>query len=68
MIPATWRRTLGIDVGDNVILVLDADGLRVLTPAQAVARAQAFVRGRVARGRVLSRELLDERKADAKRE
>jgi hypothetical protein len=48
--------------------VLDEEGLRLYTPAQAVARVQALVRRYVPEGRNLSAELISERREEAVRE
>lgn len=67
VIPARWRRLLGIGPGDEVILLLEEDGLRLLTPSQAVRRAQRLVRAHVRKGRRLSQELIAERRAEVRR-
>jgi AbrB family looped-hinge helix DNA binding protein len=68
VIPTEYRRRLGLEAGDEVIMHLDDDGLRLYTPAQAVARAQALVRRYVPEGHSLSEELISERRAEAERE
>lgn len=65
VIPVELRRELGIKAGDEVILRLDEEGLHVSTPAQALARAQAFVRGLGLEGRELAAELVSERRREA---
>jgi len=65
VIPGEFRAALGIVPGDTVILVLEPDGLRLFTPEQAVARAQALVRRYVAADRCLSDELIAERREEA---
>jgi len=47
---------------------LDEEGLRLYTPAQAVARAQALVRRHIPEARDLADELISERRAEAERE
>ncbi len=64
VIPHKFREALGIKPGDTVILLMEADGLHVLTPAQAISRAQALVRQHVAPGRHLSDELIAERREE----
>ena len=64
VIPGGFRAAMGLVPGDVVILVLEPDGLRVLTPEQAVARAQALVRRFVPAHRELARELIQERGED----
>ena len=68
VIPADFRRELGADVGDEVILRLVDGEIHVLTKAQAVRKAQALVRRSVAKDRSLFKELLQERRKEAKRE
>ena len=68
VIPVEYRRELGVAPGDEIILHLDEEGLRLYTPAQAVARAQALVRRYVAEGRNLSGELVSERREESTRE
>jgi len=68
VIPSEFRRKLGLEAGDEIILHLDEEGLRLYTPAQAVARAQALVRRYVPEGRSLSEELISERRAESERE
>ena len=68
VIPAEYRRALGIDEGDEVILRLENEQLRILTTRQAMRHAQRLVRRYSRPGRRLSQELLDERRQEAKRE
>ena len=68
VIPVELRRELGVEAGDEVILRLDEEGLHVSTPAQALVRAQAFVRGLGLEGRNLSAELVAERRLEAAEE
>ena len=68
VIPAEYRKALGIGPGDEVILVLEDGEVRILTRQRAVKRAQALVRRYVPEGRSLSEELRQERRAEAARE
>jgi len=68
VVPAQYRRALGIEPGDDVLLLLDESGLHVLPVRQAVARAQALVRKYVSPGKRLSDELIAERRREAARE
>jgi AbrB family looped-hinge helix DNA binding protein len=68
VIPAEYRRALGIKKGDEVTVSLEDDSLRVITPAQAVRRAQAAVRRYNATRRRLSRELIEERRQEGTRD
>jgi AbrB family looped-hinge helix DNA binding protein len=68
VIPAEYRKALGLRVGDEVILRLEDHELRMITLDQAVARAQAIVRKHVPEGRSLVEELLTERRRESERE
>ena len=68
VIPVELRRGLGVEAGDELILRLDAEGLHLSTPAQALARAQAFVKGLGIKGRDLAEELVAERRREAAEE
>ena len=68
VIPVALRRELGIEAGDEVILRLDEEGLHVSTPAQALVRAQAFVRRLGLKERNLAAELVAERRREAAEE
>lgn len=64
IIPAEFRRALGFEDGDEVIMHVDEDGLRISTPAQAISRAQALVRRYVPESSDLSRELMADRRKE----
>jgi AbrB family looped-hinge helix DNA binding protein len=64
VIPTEYRRELGVEPGDEIILHLDEEGLRLYTPAQAVARAQSLVGRYIPEGRSLSEELISERREE----
>ena len=68
VIPADFRRELGAEVGDEVILRLTDGEVHILTRSQAIRKAQALVRGGVPKGRSLVKELLQERRKEARRE
>ena len=65
VIPGPLRKAMGLAAGDEVVLVLDRDGLRILTVSQAVSQAQALVARYVPAGVRLSDELLADRRAEA---
>ena len=65
VIPGGMREAMGLAAGDTLLLVLEPDGLRVLTAGQAVARAQALVRRYLAPGRDLALELIQQRREEA---
>ncbi len=44
VIPTEYRKKLGLESGDEIVLRFDETGLHLYTPAQALARAQALVR------------------------
>ena len=68
VIPAEFRRELGLEVGDEVIIRVEDGELRILTRGEAVKRAQKKVRQYVKQGRSLVDELGAERRAEAGRE
>ena len=68
VIAARYREALGLQVGDAVLLRLEDGELRVYTFDQAVRRAQAIVRQYIPEGRLLSEELITERRREAERE
>ena len=65
VVPAPYRRALGIGDGDDVLLRLDGDELRLLSRTVAVRKAQAIVRRSVPEGVSLVDELLAERRREA---
>lgn len=67
VIPARYRKTIGVEVGDEVVLILDAGEVRVMTPRQAVRRAQALVRKHIPAARKLAAELIVERRKETER-
>jgi AbrB family looped-hinge helix DNA binding protein len=68
VIPAEYRRALGIQEGDEVILRLQDGEVRILSPQEAIKRAQDLVARYVAADRSLVDELIAERRRDAERE
>lgn len=67
IIPAAYRKALGLKPGDEVVLFLEEDEIRVVGAHQAIARAQALVRRYIPRGKKLSDELIRDRREDAAR-
>ena len=59
---------MGVGVGDELVLVLEDEGVRLLTPRQAVKRAQVLVRKYVPAGASLADELIEERRKETGRE
>lgn len=68
VIPSKMRKQLQVQVGDEVVLQLRDDVLQVMSVHAAVRRAQALIRRHVPQDRSLSRELLDERREEARHE
>lgn len=68
VIPAGYRKALGLKPGDDVVLVLEGNEVRLVTPRQAVKRAQLLVRQFVPRGRALTDELIKDRRQEVRLE
>ena len=68
VIPASYRKALGIKAGDEVILRMEDDELRITTMKRRIERAQQRVRKYVQPGVSLADELIAERREAAKRE
>jgi AbrB family looped-hinge helix DNA binding protein len=68
VIPASFRKALGINIGDEVILRMEDDELRITTLKRRVERAQRLVRKHVKRGTSLVEELIAERREAARNE
>ncbi|MGA8429478.1 MAG: AbrB/MazE/SpoVT family DNA-binding domain-containing protein [Candidatus Sulfotelmatobacter sp.] len=68
VIPASFRRALGIVSGDTVVLRLDKGELKITTLRQRLRRAQEIVRKHVPRSISLVDELIAERREAARRE
>ena len=68
VIPASFRKALGIEAGDELVLRLQEDELRITTQQRRIRRAQERARRYLKRGESLVDELLAERREAAKRE
>ena len=69
LIPAEWRRQLNLQPGQELILRFEDDRIVILgTRADAVKRVQAKIRQYIPAGRMLSEELLADRRDEAERE
>ena len=68
VIPASFRKALGIKVGDEVVLWIEDDELRISTLKQRLEQAQRLVRQHVKPGTSLVDDLLAERREAARRE
>jgi AbrB family looped-hinge helix DNA binding protein len=68
LIPAAVRRQFGLKEGTEVILRADETGIRISTRGQALDRVYERLRHYIPEGRILSEELIQERRAEAERE
>jgi len=68
VIPASYRKALGIKAGDEIVLRIEDDELRIMTLKRRIERAQRHVRKYVKAGRSLADELIAERREAARRE
>ena len=66
VIPAAFRKQLGIRAGDEVVLRVEGDELRITTLKRNIARAQRFVRKFVKPGVSLVDQLIAERREAAR--
>ena len=64
-LPAEQRRILGLVEGDEVVVGVDGDCIRIQTRDSAIDRAQRMVRERLGEGRMPSEELIAERREEA---
>ena len=67
-IPARFRKALGLKAGDEVVLQLDQQEVRLCSRTEALRRAQERVTRAVPRGKSLAAELIAERRREAARE
>lgn len=68
VIPASFRKALGIKAGDEVDLRIEDGELRITTLRRRLERAQKLVRNRVKSGTSLVDELIAERREAARDE
>jgi AbrB family looped-hinge helix DNA binding protein len=68
VIPASFRQALGINIGDEVILRIVDDELRITTLRRRLQRAQRLVRKHVKPSTSLVDELIAERHEAARNE
>jgi AbrB family looped-hinge helix DNA binding protein len=68
VIPASFRKRLGIQVGDEVVLRIEDDELRISTLKRNIEQAQTLVRKHVKAGKSLVDELIAERREAARNE
>ena len=67
VIPAAYRKALGIKPGDDVVLQLESEEIRLYSRKQALRRLQDRVAKAIPRNVSLADELLRERKEEARR-
>ena len=65
VIPASFRKAIGISLGDEVVLRIEDDELRISTMKARIERAQRLVRRHVKPGTSLVDELIVERRRAA---
>jgi AbrB family looped-hinge helix DNA binding protein len=68
VIPASFRKALGIKAGDEVVLRIEDNELRIITLKRHLERAQRLIRKHVKEGRSLVDELIAERRESARNE
>jgi len=68
VIPSSFRKALGIEIGDEVVLRVEDDELRITTQQRRIQRAQQRARQYLKPGTSLVHELLAERRKSAGRE
>ena len=68
VIPASFRDALGWKEGDEVQLRIEENEIRISTLRSRIKDAQNYVRGLVKSGRMLSTELIAERREASRHE
>lgn len=68
VIPAEFRRALGLRKGDAIVIRREGGELRILNRAEAIRRAQEIVGRHIGGARSLVDELVSERRVQATRE
>jgi AbrB family looped-hinge helix DNA binding protein len=68
VIPASVRKALGVEAGDELILERKDEVFRLTTQKQRIQRAQRRAKTRLAEGTSLADELIAERREAAKDE
>jgi AbrB family looped-hinge helix DNA binding protein len=68
VVPAKVRKALNIKIGDQVVVRLENDSIRLIPVRQAVAMAQKAVKPYVPKGVSLVDELIQERRKEARGE
>jgi AbrB family looped-hinge helix DNA binding protein len=65
VIPAAQRRELGLEVGDQVVIRVEDQELRVSSLSHRIERVQALVRRQNRTGEMLSESLIRGRRSEA---
>ena len=68
VIPAAQRKALGLREGDELLLRIQDDELRIVSQDRALRRLQEAVARHAKPGELLSERLIAERRAEAERE
>ena len=69
VIPAEFRKALGVEIGDDMLIQLKGEELRLRSRQAAIKRVQAMVRKYLPdESRSLADELIAERREEAARE
>ena len=68
VIPAEIRQRMGIKPGDTLVLTLEGDVLKVESQLRRIRRIQESLRALIPGDRLLSDELIAERREEARRE
>ncbi len=68
VIPAEFRREIGLEIGDSITLSLVNNEIRIVPRTEAVRRAQALVKKRIPGSRSLVAELHKDRRREAENE
>ena len=68
VIPARYRKALGLKIGDRVVVRLNGGEIQVFPARRALERAQAAVKKYATRRRSLATELIEERRVEATRD
>ena len=68
VIPSAYRKALGLRPGDEVLIRLEDDELRISSVRGALARARRMIRQHIPSGKDLTQGLIRDRRREAARE
>ena len=68
VIPVAYRKALGLRPGDEVLIRLEDDELRISSVRGALARARRMIRRYIPSDKDLTRSLIKDRRREAARE